>query len=401
MVDEAARRLAEYLVTNAPTGWTEAVWASVAGRHNTRSSTPRYTVPGGPVRRQRFPNFFGVLGSLAQEVRAVRGWESASFEIRCRSNGEYQVVAFTDTVIASPGPCGGYLAVLDPGYRLPQPGDDQEPGAASPAGDPELAAARFGEYLRRRAAILGRVEKLPAPVCEAALDEAERRIGQPLPADLRALYLVADGDGVDFGQRYLFGGNTWLPLEYLAGVHTDHREPRWSGWWAEWNAVVFDADPAETVRRCGGHPGWVPFASGEDGNYLAVDLAPAAHGRPGQVIAMGRDFRDGPVYIADSITSLLGHYMDLLDQRSFEVREGRIWLREPHSRKRPRTILGDSIAIPVPADVQDIHLNDAGLVQPGSAGHEYEPAAAAPQPLRHRRPGTDPGTAAGIAARDP
>jgi len=76
MAEEAARQLAEYLVRNAPAGWTEALWASVAGRHSMGSSTPRYTVLGGPSRRQRLPSPFGVLGSMADEVRAVRGWES-------------------------------------------------------------------------------------------------------------------------------------------------------------------------------------------------------------------------------------------------------------------------------------------------------------------------------------
>ncbi|WP_332328065.1 MULTISPECIES: SMI1/KNR4 family protein [unclassified Streptomyces] len=61
--------------------------------------------------------------------------------------------------------------------------------------DPELAATRFRAYRERRAAILGHPEELPPPVTEAALDEAERSLGRSLPADLRALYLIADGDG--------------------------------------------------------------------------------------------------------------------------------------------------------------------------------------------------------------
>lgn len=63
----------------------------------------------------------------------------------------------------------------------------------------------------------------------------------------------------------------------------------------------------------------MPFASGEDGNYLAVDLAPAENGCLGQVIRVGRDYHDGPQYVADSITSLLGRYLELLDQGAYEI----------------------------------------------------------------------------------
>lgn len=116
------------------------------------------------------------------------------------------------------------------------------------------------------------------------------------------------------------------------------------------------------MRRCGGHPGWLRFATSEDGNYLAADTAPARNGRPGQLIRTGRDYDDGPAYVADSITSLLGHYLDLLDQGAYEKNGDHIHLREPARDPAPQQIIG---AIPdeVPPTLQAIHINDAtGLV---------------------------------------
>ncbi|WP_169983738.1 SMI1/KNR4 family protein [Microbispora sp. H10836] len=93
---------------------------------------------------------------------------------------------------------------------------------------------RFRAYMERRAAILGRSEPLPPPASAAALDRAERRIGRPLPADLRALYLIANGDAVDHEHRHLLGGDAWLALEDLVAVHAALREPVWFGWDLGW-----------------------------------------------------------------------------------------------------------------------------------------------------------------------
>ncbi|WP_308119063.1 SMI1/KNR4 family protein [Streptomyces sp. JJ38] len=186
-------------------------------------------------------------------------------------------------------------------------------------------------------------------------------LGRSLPADLRALYLIADGDGF----RYLTENYAWLSLQSLVAEYTDWREWQdrpWFGWDLEWDAVVFDGTPADTVRRCGGHPGWIRFATGEDGNFLAVDMAPARDGRPGQVIATGRDFDEGPEYVADSITSLLGQHLELLDKGRFEKVEDHIHLRLPDDGGGTRQIIGD-IPAEVPPTLQAIHVNDvSGIV---------------------------------------
>ncbi|MDT0347622.1 SMI1/KNR4 family protein [Streptomyces litchfieldiae] len=356
MVERAARRIVEKIVASAPAGWTRAVLASTAGRGGV-SVSGVYDVPGASLWGHSVPSPFGELTALAEAVREVRGWERTSLEFVCRPSGEYELVAFTDAVTSLRGRGGGFQVVLDPDSRLPEPGAGEPEGSAGPAGDPELAVARFREYLTRRAAILGRPEELPPPVSAAALKVAERRVGRALPADLRALYAIADGDGIGFEHRYLFGGNGWLALEDLVAIHADQRQPVWSGWELGWQSVVFDADPPDTVRRRGGHPAWLPFATGEDGNYLAVDLSPARNGRPGQVIRIGRDYDRGPAYVADSVTSLLGRYLELLERGAYEEYDDHISLLEPAERLGPERIVGEMPG-EIPPGLQAIHLND-------------------------------------------
>ncbi|MGV9269541.1 SMI1/KNR4 family protein [Kitasatospora sp. NPDC003701] len=216
----------------------------------------------------------------------------------------------------------GFLAVLDDGYRPSCPGFAQEEGTAAPAGDADLAVARLRDYLRRRSEVLGFAETLPPPVTEAALDDAERRIGRPLPDDLRALYLVADGSGDD--ACGLFGNLGWMSLDQLVVANARLREPVWTGWEIAWDTVVLDADPPDTVRRCREHPAWLPFATADDGNYLAVDMSPARAGRQGQVIQIGRDYDEGPLHVADSVTSLLGRFLELMDQGAYGVEEDEV-----------------------------------------------------------------------------
>ncbi|MFF9125644.1 SMI1/KNR4 family protein [Streptomyces sp. NPDC014889] len=359
MIEHVVRRMAEQIVRDAPQGRTRVVLSGHAGRGGTG-------ITGGHAFAGRrdstgVPEMHHRLTELAGAVREDRGWDPVNWEMDCRTSGAYRLVAFRDAVSRVSGSGGCYQIVLDPDHRLPQPGMRQQAGTAAPAGDAESAATTFRAYLERRAAVLGRPEELPPPVTEAALDEAERRIGRPLPADLRALYLIADGDGIDHEHRYLIEDHAWLPLKSLVGEYTDGRawqDRPWFGWDLEWDAVVFDTTPAETVRRCGGHPGWIRFAGGEDGNYLAVDMDPARNGRPGQVIASGRDHDDGPVHVADSLTSLLREHLELLEQGSYEKHDGCISLRRPRRDNGTQQIIGD-IPEEVPPTLQAIHINDA------------------------------------------
>ncbi|MGF1427504.1 SMI1/KNR4 family protein [Kitasatospora sp. LaBMicrA B282] len=370
LAEQVIRRIATDVVRHAPEGWTEAVLNFTAGVGVCLRSGG-YTVAGEPWQPFRRYDFYPELWSLAEAIRASRGWEHAGMEVRWRPTGEFDLVEFPDAVTNAHGYGAGFQVVLDHDYRLPQPGFGQEPGTGGPAGDPDLAVARFRAYMERRASILGQPEQLPPPASATALDEAERRLGRPLPADLRALYLIADGDGIGYENLNLFGNNLWLSLEGLVECQDEWREPVWFGWDLEWDAVVFDANPADTVRRCGGHPGWLPFASGQDGNFLAVDTAPACKGRPGQVIQMGRDYDHSPEYVADSVTSLLGHYLELLEEGAYEVQDGNIRMREP-DRGFDRGIAVGEIPAEIPPTLQDITINTL------SSAVDLTPLTAAP-----------------------
>ncbi|MFF5899715.1 SMI1/KNR4 family protein [Streptomyces argenteolus] len=359
MVEQAARRMAEEIVRFAPGGWTRALLSGHAGDGGS-GMTGGYTVSGGHGSPD-FPELHPLLEQLAEAVHAERGWERIRWEMDCRNTGAYTLVTFTEEIGRILEPAGGYQIELDPSYRLPQAGMRQEAGTAAPAGDPDLATATFRTYLERRAAVLGHQEELPPPVTAAQLDDAERRIGHPLPADLRALYLSADGDGIGYRHRLLIENNAWLSLESLVAEYTEEQEwgtRPWYGWDLEWDAVVFDGTPPDTVRRCGGHPGWIRFATSEDGNYLAVDMAPARDGRPGQVIATGRDYDEGPVYVADSLTSLLQRHVELLEQGSYEVYDGHISLSREDEDPGEVQIIGQ-IPAEVPPSLQAIHINNA------------------------------------------
>ncbi|KAB8190632.1 SMI1/KNR4 family protein [Nonomuraea phyllanthi] len=360
MVQAAVPPIVEAIVAQAPPGWTRAVLSSAASTGGV-SVAGGYSVRGGSRLSGHVPAPFSELMRLAEALREMRGWRRTSLEIACLPSGQYELVAFADTVTSLRGRAGGFQVVLDPGYELPQPGmTAQEEGTAAPAGDPDLAVARFRAYMERGAAILGRPQPLTPPASAAALEEAERRIGRPLPADLRALYEIANGDDVRRGNLRPFGNAAWLGLESVTAVHEDIREPMPPGWELGWDRVVFDADPPDTVRRCGGHPAWLPFATGEDGNFLAVDMSPARYGRPGQVIRVGRDHDDGPAYLADSVTSLLGHYLDLLERGEYEQDEYEdgIFLPDPDDRPGHGKIVGE-LPRDIPPGIQAMHINDA------------------------------------------
>ncbi|MEV6211813.1 SMI1/KNR4 family protein [Kitasatospora sp. NPDC051914] len=354
-VERGVQRIAEKITAGAPAGWAEAVLVSVQGQYGLHLSG-RYTAAGAHPKLMHVPGAFADLKEVTEAVGAARGWDSTRLEFRCRPSGEFAMTASRDTVSELHGARAGFQAVLDHGYRLSQPGLAQDEGTAAAAGDPDLAVARLRDHLQRRAGILGRAETLPPPVTTAELDDAERRIGRPLPADLRAMYLVADGSGDD--APGLFGNLGWMPLARLVAANADLREPVWSGWENSWDTVVLDADPPDTVRRCHGHPAWLPFATADDGNYLAVDMSPAPAGRRGQVIQIGRDYSDGPVYVADSVTSLLGRYLELLDRGAYAVEEDDPdfidFLETPSDPCPEYELLADGIPHDVPATLQAV-----------------------------------------------
>ncbi|MFJ5273791.1 SMI1/KNR4 family protein [Streptomyces sp. NPDC088358] len=346
-VEQAAREITAEVVAQAPEGWTECVLRGHGSRKSVGLSGGGYVVPSRPGFFSGMPFPHESLASLVSRFRDGHGWEAIVLELTCRPSGAFELVVFRDGLRPGAGPQDGWTLTVDPGFQPSEPGaaDGPEPSELRQAGDPAEAVERLQAVLRQHAERVGTKPEMPAPVTEAQLAAAERHLGRPLPPDLRALYLEADGDG---GGEAL-AGYCWLPLDGALAEHDDYIQvPTWFGWELGWRQVIFDADPPNTVRRCSGHPGWLPFATWFDGNYFAVDLAPAAHGRPGQVIEVGRDFNDGPRYVASSVTAWLGQALGQPD---------------PHAPQQTgdntRQLVISALEEPLSPSVQAIHLNDA------------------------------------------
>lgn len=155
---------------------------------------------------------------------------------------------------------------------------------------------------------------LRPPATEAELAGVEAEIGFALPADLRALYLLADGQtelrtiedpapGTTVAP--LFGGYEFVSLSRAtADYHV-------------WEDVLNDwpqgHDPHAFITLRAGDPpvarkywqrGWLPFAIDGGGNAYAVDLSPPPGGTWGQVIVIGSD-EDERRVLAPSLAAFL------------------------------------------------------------------------------------------------
>ncbi|MFD9592002.1 SMI1/KNR4 family protein [Kitasatospora sp. NPDC059973] len=346
-VKEAARRIAAEVVAQAPEGWAKCVLRGHASRSGVGLSGGGYVVPSRPGSFFRVPFPQQCLASLASRFRDSHGWEAIALEVICRPSGAFELVVFQDMLEPGGGTEDGWTLTLDPDFQPSEPGsaDGSEPSEMRQAEDPAEAVERLRAILRQHAERSGAEPQMPAPVTEEQLAAAERRLGRALPADLRALYLEADGDG----DSVALNGYAWVPLDAALAQRDDYvGVPTWFGWQLGWNQVVFDADPPNTVRRCSGHPGWLPFATWFDGNFFAVDLAPAPDGRLGQVIEVGRDFNEGPRYVASSVTAWLGQALGQPDPYAPQ-----------ESGNNSRQLVVSALDERLTPGVQAIHLNDA------------------------------------------
>jgi len=127
-----------------------------------------------------------------------------------------------------------------------------------------------------------------------AIQATEQAMGLKLPADVRASYRIHDGQGNEPG---LVGGEGWclLPLRDMVA------------WWRKW------CEPGQRFREC------VPVAWGGAGDYIFLDLSPAAK-PPGRVIVQRSD-TDGPDLVAPSFRAWLEDFADKLEGDEFAYSE--------------------------------------------------------------------------------
>ncbi|WP_073815851.1 SMI1/KNR4 family protein [Kitasatospora sp. CB01950] len=292
-LEQAAREILVQVASTAPEQWA-VLRLDFRGGPVHRWVDGHWTLADG-ARRHLVPDTRD-LYALATEIGALRRWPRTRLELHHLADGPFTLTATRDTSLVRPAR-GGHGAVLDPDLYLPAPGEDRPDSTAPPAGDPERAADLFRASIDRRAELLGHRAELPPPATPRRIAGIEAALGFPLPADLRALYLIADGSG----ENDVLDGPRLLSLAELPGAH---------------EYLAYAAPPFDW--NC---PAWLPFATDDAGNYYAVDLAPAGASRPGQVIELGGDHYEGPAYRADSVTTLLTRCLDLLERGCYEIED--------------------------------------------------------------------------------
>lgn len=253
--------------------------------------------------------------SLVQLYRLVNASpDKLRFTLECEAAGAYRAQIGDIQKEAT-------VYLRDHEIRYRDRGDEQEgPSDPTPAGDPREAVRLFREYMRRRAEIIGHEERLPEPATEEEVAELEEDLGYSLPPDLRALYGICNGDNWEDG---LFDGHPWFSIDAINDTAAGGGVEEWTDVALSWEyephrTLIRDSDPAGAVKRSIMRPGWIPFADSTGGDFLAVDMDPGPMGRPGQVIMIGTHYSSGPLYIADSVTSLLQRLIEALDDATYE-----------------------------------------------------------------------------------
>jgi cell wall assembly regulator SMI1 len=287
---DALRDAARFVFERGPAGWhTATMWVDLVARGHGGDGV-RYLAEDGTGLynpETRHDAIAAPMLELFERLAEGTTFRQAVVHLTLDAGGEFDAVARFG--LRESGVGSSYTVQLR--ADLPPESLDPEPVVLDPtyAGDPDRAVALLLEQSGGN---------LPPGATEDEITAAEAKLGHRLPPDLRALFALADGGGtLDGWSRY--------PLAEVLDMYEITSAPAPASWPGVWNRVILDADPAGTVRRVSGHPGWIPIADDSGGNFLAVDLAPARHGRPGQIIDVGVDWSTRPGYVADSVTALL------------------------------------------------------------------------------------------------
>lgn len=171
---------------------------------------------------------------------------------------------------------------------------------------------------------------LNPPADAAAVAAAQESSGVRFPAELAALYALADGQGPSPEDPQVFPHHRFLPV---AEART-----AWGGWddvlrhdgagdTADEHVTVRAGDP---VRRAYWHAGWWPLAEDGGGNVLVVDTDPAPGGTVGQVVVAGPD-EDERRVLAPGLAAYL-RALAAADLESEEVGDDVVWWDTPGLR---------------------------------------------------------------------
>ncbi|MET3637094.1 SMI1/KNR4 family protein [Curtobacterium oceanosedimentum] len=178
------------------------------------------------------------------------------------------------------------------------------PGNQDLAPHDDTTAALRAAFARLVALVPGDLMLRP-PAAEADLAAAEAHLGRRLPVDVRALYLLHDGQHQYTPQdpRFacgIFAGLPLLPLHDMLAAWD-----QWDGFEAQTDMDEFaSSSPSGFVQPKYSTRGWIPLTHDGSGNHIGVDLAPGPAGTVGQVITFGADDDEHQV-LAPSLLSYL------------------------------------------------------------------------------------------------
>ncbi|OOH78163.1 molybdenum cofactor biosynthesis protein MoeA [Pseudomonas koreensis] len=123
---------------------------------------------------------------------------------------------------------------------------------------------------------------LNPPATSKALQRLQSELGVSLPEDF--INALRGHDGQEGISEPLLGAYQWLSSARILDA--------WAFWKKQSESAGFDnsgAEPDPGVQDDWWNIGWIPFASNGSGDYLCLDLVPAAGGRSGQVISVWHD----------------------------------------------------------------------------------------------------------------
>jgi cell wall assembly regulator SMI1 len=171
----------------------------------------------------------------------------------------------------------------------------------------EQAWVEYRRWLSERAPAA--FANLAPGASDDALVELAEQVKQPIPAELKALLRLNNGQ-LDRDGCTAFPGLEFLSTDWIIDQ------------WIEWDDFRLGETPEGLeslddysraldpgVRDVYTHPGWIPLLKdGDRSDYVGLDVAPAKGGVSGQVINFGRD-EDEHFVAFPSVTGLIEFWL--------------------------------------------------------------------------------------------
>lgn len=201
-------------------------------------------------------------------------------------------------------------------------------------------------------------------VSRTDLKEFEKAIGRSLPDDVRASWMIHDGqrpvpylpDAVEYsvedddallGKGVVFGSEVLPLLDEKDCLASSPSLGHWKFWSemveaserGEYDGMLDEfsqgstSSPEDAIQRLHACRGWIPLVEMNDSNHIGIDLDPGPCGVVGQVINFGRD-QEQKYVLAKSWALFLEDVADELERGNFGITEDKGYksfdLKEPH-----------------------------------------------------------------------